>query len=127
MWGRELAKFSTTQERINHLRGMLAEIGMTGRYSNEKAKKIKEERELAADLEAVQEGAKAWGAESSEQMKTRSSRTVEAPPKTRKVFFFFFFFLQQLYYIILYWLCSIPISKLIHLLADTAARTCIFG
>lgn len=126
MWGRELAKFSTTQERINHLRGMLAEIGMTGRYSNEKAKKIKEERELAADLEAVQEGAKAWGAESSEQMKTRSSRTMEAPPKTRKVFFFFFF-LQQLYYIILYWLCSIPISKLIHLLADTAARTCIFG
>ena len=102
MWGRELAKFSTTQERINHLRGMLAEIGMTGRYSNEKAKKIKEERELAADLEAVQEGAKAWGAESSEQMKTRSSRTVEAPPKTRKVFFFFFFFYSS--YIILYYI-----------------------
>ena len=86
MWGRELAKFSTPQERINHLRGMLADIGMTGRYSNEKAKRIKEERELAADLVAVQEGAKAWGAESSEQMKTRSSRAVEAPPKTRKVF-----------------------------------------
>ena len=66
---------------------MLADIGMGGRYSNEKARKIKEERELAADLEAVQQGAKAWGADSGETMKTRSSRTSEAPAKTRKVYY----------------------------------------
>jgi len=66
---------------------MLADVGMAGRYSNERARKIKEERELAADLEAVQQGAKAWGAESGETMKTRSSRTSEAPAKTRKVYY----------------------------------------
>lgn len=58
---------------------------MTGRYSNEKAKRIKEERELAADLEAVQEGAKVWGTDCDEAMKTRSARAAEAPAKTRKV------------------------------------------
>ena len=40
---------------------MLAEVGMTGRYSAEKAAQIKEERELKADLEAVQAGNKQWG------------------------------------------------------------------
>jgi hypothetical protein len=41
---------------------MLADAGMTGRYSIEKAGQIREARELAADIEAVQEGAERWGA-----------------------------------------------------------------
>ena len=59
---------------------------MTGRFSNDKARRIKEARELAEDLAAVQAGAKAWGTESEEHRKTRSSRVTEAPVKTRKVF-----------------------------------------
>lgn len=76
MWYRELAPFSTPKAKISHLKGMLKEAGMEGRYSVEKAKKIKEERELRADLEMVQEGAKRWGAdgaadESEEEEKPR--------------------------------------------------------
>ena len=46
---------------------MLTEAGMTGRYSQEKAKQIREERELKQDLEMVQEGAKQWGAEEDDE------------------------------------------------------------
>lgn len=42
---------------------MLTDAGMTGRFSVEKASQIKEARELAADIEAVQEGAERWGAD----------------------------------------------------------------
>lgn len=58
MWHRELAPYDTPKAKISHLKGMLKDAGMEGRYSVEKAKKIKEERELRADLEMVQEGAK---------------------------------------------------------------------
>lgn len=40
---------------------MLEDVGMTGRYSQEKATQIKEARELAADIEAVKEGNEKWG------------------------------------------------------------------
>ena len=40
---------------------MLADAGMSGRYSIEKASQIKEQRELKADIEAVQQGAERWG------------------------------------------------------------------
>jgi len=61
VWSRELATFESPKAKIKHLRRMLEDIGMKGRYSLEKAKKIKEERELQADLELVQEGARRWG------------------------------------------------------------------
>ena len=61
MWYRELAPYDSSKAKIRHLKDMLAEVGMTGRYSKEKADQIREERELKADLEAVQEGEKAWG------------------------------------------------------------------
>ena len=61
MWHRELAPYETPKAKIRHLKELLADAGMTGRYSLEKANQIKEERELQADLEAVQEGAKQWG------------------------------------------------------------------
>lgn len=56
---------------------------MTGRLSAEKAKKIKEERELRAEVEAVQLGAGEWGREEDanagkRKVSTRSMRTAPA-------------------------------------------------
>lgn len=61
LWGKELKPYETPKAKIKHLRDMLSEAGMTGRYSQEKANQIKEARELAADIEAVQEGEERWG------------------------------------------------------------------
>ena len=61
MWYKELAPYDTAKAKIKHLKEMLTDAGMTGRYSKEKADQIREERELKADLEAVQQGEKAWG------------------------------------------------------------------
>ncbi|KAL8941210.1 MAG: hypothetical protein Q9216_002387 [Gyalolechia sp. 2 TL-2023] len=61
MWFKELAPYDTSKAKIRHLKDMLAEAGMTGRYSQEKATQIREERELKADLEAVKAGNKQWG------------------------------------------------------------------
>jgi hypothetical protein len=66
LWGKELKPYETPKAKIIHLRDMLADAGMTGRYSIEKANQIKEARELAADIEAVQEGAERWGADGDE-------------------------------------------------------------
>jgi hypothetical protein len=62
MWHRELAACETPKAKINHLKKMLEDAGMKGRYSIEKARQIRDERELQADLEAVKEGASKWGA-----------------------------------------------------------------
>ena len=61
MWWKELRPHETPQAKIRHLKNMLSQAGMTGRYSIEKANQIREARELAADLEAVQAGNKNWG------------------------------------------------------------------
>ena len=61
MWARELKPYTIPKEKIRHLKDLLADAGMNGRYSMEKASQIREARELQADLEAVQEGAKRWG------------------------------------------------------------------
>ncbi|KAF2640404.1 hypothetical protein P280DRAFT_470072 [Massarina eburnea CBS 473.64] len=61
VWGKELASCNTSKEKIKHLKAMLSEAGMEGKYSNEKAARIKEQREFAKDLEAIQAGAEAWG------------------------------------------------------------------
>jgi hypothetical protein len=63
MWHRELAACSTPKEKIKHLKGMLDEAGMTGRYSAEKAKQIKEQRELKAELEEAKKFNEQWGHE----------------------------------------------------------------
>lgn len=61
VWSKELAKFDTSKAKIKHLKGMLSDAGMEGRYSDEKAARIKEKREFAKDLEAIQEGEASWG------------------------------------------------------------------
>jgi hypothetical protein len=63
VWGKELKKFDTPKQKIKHLKSLLEEVGMTGRYSAEKAKQIKESRELAAELEAAKEFNDQWGQE----------------------------------------------------------------
>lgn len=61
MWARELAPYDTPKAKIKHLKKMLEDAGMKGRYSADKARQIREARELQADLEAVKEGASRWG------------------------------------------------------------------
>jgi hypothetical protein len=61
MWWKELKPYESSKAKIKYLKGMLSDAGMTGRYSTEKATQIKEARELAADIEAVKEGAERWG------------------------------------------------------------------
>lgn len=61
LWGKELKPYESSKAKIKHLKEMLSDVGMSGRYSVEKANQIKEQRELRADIEAVQEGAERWG------------------------------------------------------------------
>ncbi|KAI5814875.1 hypothetical protein BZA77DRAFT_93335 [Pyronema omphalodes] len=76
VWGRELSKFETSAEKISHLKSLLSDAGMTGQYSLAKAKKIKEDRELAAEVEAVQKGAAVWGESDDDgATRTRASRS----------------------------------------------------
>lgn len=79
MWSRELAPYDTAKAKIRHLKDMLSDAGMKGRCSLEKARQIREERELKADLEQVQEGAKKWGTASGDEEndggKSRRRRT----------------------------------------------------
>lgn len=75
LWHRELARCDTPGAKMSHLRSMLREVGMTGRFSDDKARAIKSKRELNAELEAVQEGNKIWGQESEDdRVGHRSSR-----------------------------------------------------
>jgi hypothetical protein len=65
IWGFELKQYGDdSKAKIRHLKGMLKEIGMDGRFSEQRAREIKELRELQADLEAVKEGDSKWGLES---------------------------------------------------------------
>lgn len=63
LWHRELAddKFPTSKAKVAHLKSMLSDAGMTGRFSAEKAKSIKEARELEAELEAARDFEEKFG------------------------------------------------------------------
>ena len=61
IWGVYLARFETPKDKISHLKSMLKDAGMESRYSEEKARQIKEERELRADLEDIQKRNQKWG------------------------------------------------------------------
>lgn len=78
MWFKELAPYNSPKLKIQHLKEMLSDAGMTGRYSIEKATQIRNERELKADLEAVQEGDKQWG-------KGESDNGSPAKPRRRRL------------------------------------------
>ncbi|KAK4096195.1 hypothetical protein N658DRAFT_436629 [Parathielavia hyrcaniae] len=63
VWAFEFKKHGadTAKAKIRHLRDALAEVGMTGRFSEARAREIKEMRELQADLQDVMQGEKSWG------------------------------------------------------------------
>lgn len=62
IWGFELKRFGDdVKAKIRHLKSMLRDAGMDGRFSEAKAREIKERRELMADLEEVQEMNRNWG------------------------------------------------------------------
>ncbi|VBB80872.1 Putative protein of unknown function [Podospora comata] len=63
VWAFEFKKGgqTTPKAKINRLKEMLAEIGMTGRFSEARAKEIKMQRELMADLDAVKQWDQTFG------------------------------------------------------------------
>ncbi|KAI9743352.1 MAG: hypothetical protein M1818_003198 [Claussenomyces sp. TS43310] len=78
IWGFELKQFDDdTKAKIKHLRKMLRDIGMEGRFSEVRAKEIKERRELLADVEQIVGNAESLG-------KPRARRSKEVP-KSYKV------------------------------------------
>ncbi|KAI7267506.1 hypothetical protein KC345_g7907 [Hortaea werneckii] len=80
VWGKELKKFDTDRAKIKHLKSMLEDVGVTGRFSAEKAKQIKEQRELAAELESAREFNETWGSKKDEE---ESEGKEEAPTRSR--------------------------------------------
>ena len=63
VWAFEFKKrgANTAKEKIAVLKQALVDVGMTGRFSEAKAKEIRERRELAAELGEVIQGEKSWG------------------------------------------------------------------
>lgn len=76
IWGIELKKYGNDSKgKIRHLKGMLRDVGIDGRFSEAKAKEIKERRELMADLEAVTEMNRNWGSGGGGGRASRSKAT----------------------------------------------------
>ncbi|POS77544.1 hypothetical protein DHEL01_v204072 [Diaporthe helianthi] len=62
IWGVELKGCGgDAKAKIRHLRQLLRDVGMDGRFSEARAREIKDQRELAAELEAVNEMNDLWG------------------------------------------------------------------
>ncbi|KIO27315.1 hypothetical protein M407DRAFT_193093 [Tulasnella calospora MUT 4182] len=74
-WVKEFEGLDTTAQQINKLRKILAELGMTGRLSMEKAKEIREKREFAQEMEDIQE----FNAKINGPRPSRSSRSKGKP------------------------------------------------
>jgi hypothetical protein len=75
IWAFELKQYGDdSRAKIRHLKGMLKDIGMDGRFSESKAREIKERRELLADLEEVQEMSKNWGSGDGRNSRSRAAR-----------------------------------------------------
>ncbi|KAL2255450.1 hypothetical protein VTK26DRAFT_3372 [Humicola hyalothermophila] len=63
VWAFEFKKQGddTPQAKIRRLKQHLRDVGMTGRFSEARAREIREARELAAEMEEVMQGEKSWG------------------------------------------------------------------
>lgn len=72
LWHHELKDCHDARSKIRHLKKMLADIGMEGRFSEAKAREIKETRELLADAEAAQEMDRLWGKDSGRNSRNKS-------------------------------------------------------
>jgi hypothetical protein len=62
IWAIELKKYGDdSRAKISHLKGLLKDIGMEGRFSEARAREIKEARELASELAEVTTMNEYWG------------------------------------------------------------------
>lgn len=82
-WANELKPYPTPKAKVAHLKSMLKDIGMTGRFSMEKAKAIKERRELEADVDALTRGQQGTEDEASDSS-SREDGKDESPPMAEK-------------------------------------------
>lgn len=82
IWPFELKQYGDDcRAKIRHLKTMLKDIGMDGRFSEARAKEIKERRELLADLEAVTEMDNYWGAGGGRSSRSRAAKPKKPPAK----------------------------------------------
>lgn len=80
IWAFELKQYGDdSRAKIRHLRGMLKDVGMDGRFSEARAREIKERRELLADLEAVNEMNENWGAGGGRASRSRAAKPARLP------------------------------------------------
>jgi hypothetical protein len=83
IWQFELKDYGDDNAaKIRHLKGMLRDVGMVGRFSEARAREIKEMRELQEDLEAVKQGEEAWGVEG--RASRRRSSAAKAKEKVKR-------------------------------------------
>ncbi|KAF2023503.1 hypothetical protein EK21DRAFT_80742 [Setomelanomma holmii] len=89
VWSRdpELSKCDTEKEKIGVLKRMLKDVGMDGKYSVEKAAKIKEKREFEKDLAAIQEAEAHWGTsgDAGGRPRRRAAAAAAAQPQQKLV------------------------------------------
>ncbi|KAH6606026.1 transcriptional regulator [Trichoderma cornu-damae] len=82
LWHIELKQYGDNAgAKIRHLKKMLADVGMEGRFSEAKAREIKEMRELRADVEAAQEMDRLWGTSSGGRASRSKSKTTKQEAK----------------------------------------------
>ncbi|KAJ1859845.1 hypothetical protein LPJ73_001660 [Coemansia sp. RSA 2703] len=74
VWSKELAEMNQAQQ-IRHLKKILDDLGMEGRPTLEKCKKIKAKRDLQAELEAIEEAPVIDSADESTSRRRRSAAT----------------------------------------------------
>ncbi|CAG2008185.1 unnamed protein product, partial [Fusarium graminearum] len=80
LWHNELKQYGDdAKAKIRHLKKMLADIGMDGRFSESKAREIKERRELLAEVESAQEMSSLWGVEGrGRASRSKSKKIIES-------------------------------------------------
>lgn len=78
LWHNELKKYGDDpRAKIRHLKKMLTDIGMDGRFSEAKAREIRETRELMAEAEAAQEMNRLWGSGTGGRASRSKSNTLK--------------------------------------------------
>lgn len=78
LWHNELKKYGDdSRAKIKHLKKMLADVGMDGRFSEAKAREIKDRRELLAELESAQEMNELWGRDTNGRASRSKNKNVK--------------------------------------------------
>ncbi|GAB0132100.1 hypothetical protein EsDP_00000544 [Epichloe bromicola] len=78
LWHNELKQYGDdSRAKIRHLKKMLTDIGMDGRFSEAKAREIKETRELLADVDAAKEMNALWGMNSGRRASRSNNKSTK--------------------------------------------------